>query len=119
MRAHQSAADAHELLLQPDAPRPQRAGLIHSGERGGRRREVPPRARALRLRRHQLGQPNGGPEAGRHNQTYVRPSVLDKEFGEPLGLCSERGPGIFEREWSLATVQHDCNMGESRLAMKG
>ena len=38
-----------------------------------------------------------------------------------VGLCKETAPnsGIFEREWALATVQHDCNMGESRLAMKG
>eukprot|EP01065_Artemidia_motanka_P034933 TRINITY_DN42915_c0_g1_i1.p1 TRINITY_DN42915_c0_g1~~TRINITY_DN42915_c0_g1_i1.p1 ORF type:complete len:440 (+),score=155.68 TRINITY_DN42915_c0_g1_i1:56-1375(+) len=38
-----------------------------------------------------------------------RPTALDKDYGKPLGLCTEPKRGVFTREWTKATVQLDCN----------
>ena len=44
-------------------------------------------------------------------QMRPRAAEWDTNFGKPLGVCKEvsEGSGIFEREWSSATVQWDCN----------
>ena len=57
---------------------------------------------------------------GGRNQTYSRPESFDIDYGTPTGLCGEaKGtPGVFVREWTKATVQHDCNTGESSITMK-
>ena len=58
-------------------------------------------------------------DSGR-NQTYDRPNEFDVDYGTPNGLCAELAgkPGVFSREWSKATVQHDCNTGKSSIVMK-
>lgn len=63
-------------------------------------------------------EPDNGPDGGGSNQTYVRSPWFDRDYGEPLGLCAERAPNVFAREWSKATVAHDCNSGESTIIMK-
>ena len=42
---------------------------------------------------------------------YAFPDALKADYGEPTGLCSETAPNscVFERQWSKATVQMDCN----------
>merc|ERR1712070_12999 len=49
---------------------------------------------------------------------YPRPTEWDRDYGEPLGLCTESSEGVFKREWSLATVTVDCNEYTSEIAMK-
>ena len=40
---------------------------------------------------------------------YERPAALDGEYGEPVGQCREVGSGgVFERDWTKATVRFDC-----------
>lgn len=60
-----------------------------------------------------------GEGAARHsNETYVRPPWFDYDYGTPTGLCKESTPGVFTREWTKATAQHDCNTGQSSIAMR-
>lgn len=42
---------------------------------------------------------------------YAFPDALKADYGEPTGLCAETAPnsGIFERQWSKASVRMDCN----------
>ena len=41
---------------------------------------------------------------------YYRPPALDIDYGEPVdALCREAAPGVFQREWSRASVA----MGEA------
>ena len=45
-------------------------------------------------------------------RAYERPPALDRDYGEPLGLCAETQPGsrVFERRWTAArAVRFDCN----------
>ena len=37
------------------------------------------------------------------------------QAGEPLGLCAEPAPGVFERAWSGGVAQLDCNKWEATL----
>merc|ERR1712190_525517 len=62
-------------------------------------------------------EPDDGVEGGGHNQTYVRPVAFDQDYGMPKGLCAEVAgkPGVFAREWTKVTVQHDCNTGRSSI----
>lgn len=47
-----------------------------------------------------------------------RPSLLDSDFGAPLGLCKETAPNsnIFVREWTKVNVSLDCNTFVSSFA---
>lgn len=51
------------------------------------------------------------------NQTYMRPSAFDVDYGTPLGLCYEtaQGSGVFVRSWTHATILTDCNSGERHI----
>ena len=51
---------------------------------------------------------------------YPFPSILNGDFGEPAGVCSETaaGSGVFTREFSKASVKLDCNTGTPTIAMK-
>jgi hypothetical protein len=31
------------------------------------------------------------------------------QAGEPLGLCTQPSPGVFQRVWSLGVASLDCN----------
>ena len=63
-------------------------------------------------------EPDNGVEGGGHIQTYVRPAEFDVDYGTPNGLCTQRSPGVFERDWTKAKVTHDCNTGKSAIVMK-
>lgn len=41
--------------------------------------------------------------------------IFALDVGEPLGLCAETAPGVFERAWSKGTVSLDCNTWEASL----
>ena len=52
---------------------------------------------------------------------YEWPELLDRDYGVPLGACSETSPGdsqVFAREWSKASVSLDCNTFEASIEMK-
>ena len=42
-------------------------------------------------------------------------ALLEKDYGEPIGLCNEvtNGSGIFERRWTRSHIQLDCNSYEA------
>ena len=44
--------------------------------------------------------------------------ALDLDYGTPLGLCAEKSPGVFVREWSNADVTVDCNSYSSSIKLK-
>jgi hypothetical protein len=62
--------------------------------------------------------------AGNTTKGYERPPQLDVDYGEPvdlLGSCAETVPGksgVFEREWTKASVRMDCNEWEATIKMK-
>jgi hypothetical protein len=46
--------------------------------------------------------------------------MLNWDFGEPTGLCSETAPnsGVFKRSWTKADVEMDCNTWTPTITMK-
>ena len=38
-----------------------------------------------------------------------RPNILEKDFGNPVGICNEAKSGVFEREWTKAKIELNCN----------
>merc|ERR1711974_412699 len=46
-----------------------------------------------------------------------RPALLEKDFGEPTGICHETSPGshVFVRKWTRATISLDCNTFSAQL----
>jgi hypothetical protein len=54
-----------------------------------------------------------------HTTAYVRSEWLERDYGEPLGVCSETSPGVFSREWTRARVEHNCHTGLSTLHLAG
>ena len=52
------------------------------------------------------------------SQGYVRPKALDTDYGEPLGFCKETSPGVFERNWTKASVKMDCHKWEGSIIPK-
>ena len=40
-------------------------------------------------------------------------TLLDADYGHPLGLARETSNGSFTREWSRATISFDCNRNDS------
>ena len=55
-------------------------------------------------------------------QMRPRAAEWDVDYGEPLGgaACEEtgEGSGVFEREWTAATVQWDCATMHGKIARK-
>ena len=49
---------------------------------------------------------------------YQRPDVLDRDYGEPTGLCKEAGSDVFVREWTKSTVTVDCKAYKTTIQMK-
>lgn len=45
-----------------------------------------------------------------------RPEIIDRDYGEPVGLCHEDAPGVFTRLWTKTRVTLDCNTFEADLA---
>ena len=56
------------------------------------------------------------------SKNYAFPPPLNVDYGEPTagGLCKESAPnsGIFEREWTKATVKMDCGSYTGSVTMK-
>jgi len=40
---------------------------------------------------------------------YSFPAALNSDYGQPQELCHEVSNGVFQRKWSKATVQMNCN----------
>ena len=51
---------------------------------------------------------------------YDYPDALNEDFGQPASQCAETAPdsGVFERAWSHADVQFDCNTWTPTIRMK-
>jgi len=43
------------------------------------------------------------------SRKYTFPDILNSDFGEPLELCQETSTGVFQRKYTKATVQMNCN----------
>ena len=50
---------------------------------------------------------------------FARPPALDDDCGIPIGYCKETADGVFEREWTAATVSLDCNDLTTRITKRG
>ena len=44
--------------------------------------------------------------------------MLDKDYGKPLGGYTEISNGVFERQWSKATIKMDCNQYKPTITFK-
>lgn len=53
------------------------------------------------------------------SRDYAFPEELHGDYGEPLTLCAETAPGsgVFQRNWTNAAVQMDCNTWTPRIDM--
>eukprot|EP00730_Choanoeca_flexa_P007323 TRINITY_DN12312_c0_g1_i6.p2 TRINITY_DN12312_c0_g1~~TRINITY_DN12312_c0_g1_i6.p2 ORF type:complete len:328 (+),score=59.23 TRINITY_DN12312_c0_g1_i6:2846-3829(+) len=49
---------------------------------------------------------------------FTKPPELMQEYGMPLGDCTETNPGVFQREYSRASVTLDCNQFKGHIDMK-
>lgn len=49
-----------------------------------------------------------------------RAAEWSQDFGEPLNTCAETAPGsgVYEREWTKATVAWDCNARHGSITPK-
>ena len=58
----------------------------------------------------------------RDSHPFPRPDSLDVDYGEPVAgsACAETSPGsgIWQREWTKARVQLNCNDYTSKITMK-
>merc|ERR1712014_84789 len=56
---------------------------------------------------------------GCKSQPYPRPAEWEVDYGAPNGVCAETHEKsmVFERKWSKATVQWDCNAQRGRIEM--
>ena len=54
------------------------------------------------------------------SRNYSYPPALSADYGEPTGFCSESAPnsGIFNRDYTKATVKMDCNSWTGSVTMK-
>jgi len=62
-----------------------------------------------------------GPTHGMQSGYGFWGKEMDENYGEPLeATCTETSPGsqVFERKWSLATVQLDCKAWRGKITMK-
>lgn len=46
---------------------------------------------------------------------YPYPRQWSEDFGVPLNNCTETTKGVFQRRWTRATVEWDCNRGEGKI----
>ena len=44
---------------------------------------------------------------------------MNADYGEPTELCHETSKGVFERDWTKATVIMDCGKYEGSVTIKG
>jgi len=43
------------------------------------------------------------------SRTYEFPDALNQDYGQPQELCHEVSSGVFQRKWTRATVEMNCN----------
>lgn len=49
----------------------------------------------------------------------MRAPAFDVDYGVPVdAVCKQGSAGVFTREWSKATVAHDCKSGNFTIVMK-
>ena len=46
---------------------------------------------------------------------YPYPSQWREDFGTPDGWCAEVADGVFQRNWTKATVAWDCHAGDGTI----
>jgi hypothetical protein len=52
------------------------------------------------------------------NKYYEFPEALNLDYGEPKEICHETAQaGVFERQWTKAHVQMDCNTWTPKITM--
>jgi len=51
------------------------------------------------------------------SRKYLFPDALNKDYGQPMELCHEVSSGVFQRKWSKATVEMNCNTWQSTIKM--
>ncbi len=52
-------------------------------------------------------------------EAWPRAAEWDEDFGSPTGNCAEVGTsGVFQRDWTLATVAWDCNAQHGSITRK-
>jgi hypothetical protein len=51
------------------------------------------------------------------SRKYIFPAELNRDYGQPMGLCHETSTGVFQRKWSKATVQMNCNTWTPSITM--
>jgi len=51
------------------------------------------------------------------SRKYVFPDALNKDYGEPQELCKEVSTGVFQRKWSKAVVEMNCNTWTGSVTM--
>jgi len=52
------------------------------------------------------------------SRKYLFPEALNKDYGQPTELCKEISTGVFQRNWTKATVKMDCNTWTPSITMK-
>lgn len=61
----------------------------------------------------------GGAPGANSSTSWSRPPALDVDYGVPEeDMCRQTSPGVFEREWSKASIKMDCNAWEATIRMK-
>ena len=48
----------------------------------------------------------------------LRQPEFDEDYGEPTCSCTQSAPGVFERDWTKASIQMDCNTLTGTITMK-
>lgn len=52
------------------------------------------------------------------DKAYPYDPALAVDYGEPEGVCTETAPGVFEREYTKASVKMDCPAWAGTITMK-
>lgn len=67
-----------------------------------------------------VGCSSGAEPAGAGGHPYVYPKEFNVDYGTPTGQCLETGTGtgIYQRQWTKATVSYNCNTGTGSIQMK-
>ena len=41
------------------------------------------------------------------SKEYLFPEALNKDYGQPMGICKETAKGVFTRQWTKASIKMD------------
>jgi hypothetical protein len=59
-----------------------------------------------------------GSVPGSGRGAYATSELVQRDYGVPTEICSESAPGVYQREWSKASVSLDCNTMTPTITMK-